>query len=177
MNYVNCQKRLSHFNSMPNNKLLIAILLITGITSCEQKLQNTWQSKPYIDAFGDEQGVAIYINGERLSDDTEDALVTFNLNQDLISGGFKDVFSFTLNGNSSWGEDQIEVITPNGESHLFDIYDGLLFNIDYESNEVSRFIELMNNEYLEIHSGKYRFTISTRGFMELYTTNFLQPTS
>jgi hypothetical protein len=145
--------------------------------SCEQKLENSWQAKPFINAFEEEQGVALSINGERLSEGLQNAQVTFSLNQDLISGGFKEIFTFTLNSSTPWQEDQIEVFTPFGESYVFDIYDGMLFNIDYESNEVSRFIELMNNEWLEIHSGKIQFTISTKEFLNLYQTNFLQPNS
>ena len=131
----------------------------------------------FINAFEEEQGVALFIMGERPSDGLNEAQISFNLNQDLISGGFKEVFTFTINGSTSWGEDYIEVISPNGETYDFDIYDGLLFNIDNESNEVARFIELMNYEWLEIRSGTYAFTISTAEFINLYKTNFLQPTS
>jgi hypothetical protein len=153
------------------------ILLSTGLVCCETKLKNSWQAKPFINAFEEEQGVMLYIAGERLSDNVEEALVSFNMNQDLISGGFKEVFTFTLNGSSSWGEDYLKVITPGRDTVSFNIYDGLLFNIDYESTDVSQFIELMNHESLEIHSGKYQFTISTSGFLDLYKENFLQPTS
>ena len=162
---------------MIKKKFLVGIVLWIGVVSCENKLENSWQSQPHINAFNEAEGVELYIKGERLSEGLNEAMVSFSLNQDLISGGFKQIFTFTLNGTSAWDEDYIEVFTPTGESFQFEIYDGLLFNIDYESNVVSQFIELLNNEYLEIHSGQYRFTISNREFMNLYSTNFLQPTS
>lgn len=162
---------------MTNRFLLANFLWLLLLVSCEEKLANSWQAKPFINAFEEEQGVALYINGERLGGGLEKAQVNFSLNQDLISGGFKEVFTFTLTSTSSWEEDQIEVFTPSGESFVFDIYDGLLFNIDYESNEVSNFIELLNNEWLEIHSGPFQFTISTKEFLNLYEKNFLQPNS
>jgi hypothetical protein len=162
---------------MAQQKIIVIAFCFLFLNSCTSKLENSWQAKPFINAFEEEQGVALYIAGERLSDNLNNAQVNFSLNQDLISGGFKEVFTFTLNGSSSWGEDNIEIITPNGESFLFDIYDGLLFNIDFESNEVARFIELMNYESLEIKTGSYAFTISTVGFINLYKENFLQATS
>ena len=162
---------------MPLRFQLPICLCLIILMSCTQKLENSWQAKPFINAFEEEQGVALSINGERLAGGLEKAQVTFSLNQDLISGGFKEIFTFTLRSPIPWEEDTIEVFTSTGESYVFVIYDGLLFNIDYESNEVSRFIELMNNEWLEIHSGRYQFTISTREFLNLYQTHFLQPNS
>lgn len=148
------------------------IFLLNG---CEKKLENIWQTRPFINAFGEEEGVALFIDGERLSDGLEDAQVSFNLNQDLISGGYKQIFTFVLNGSTAGGD--IEVITPTNETFLFELYDGILFNIDYESNVISEFIELMNHEYLVLKQGQFQFTINTARFLDLYQTNFLQPTS
>ena len=162
---------------MKYKSVLIILALWATLVSCDQQLNNAWQSKPHINAFHEEEGVALFIKGERLSKGLEEAEVYFALNQDLISGGFKQIFTFTLNGRTNWGEDNIEVITPSDETFEFEIYDGLLFNIDYESNEVSRFIELLNYDYLEIRSGDFRFTISSKDFMNLYNRYFRQSNS
>ena len=162
---------------MLTRKGLVSLILVIPLMNCEPKLENTWQTKPFINAYNEEQGVSLFIRGERLTGELEEVELNFSLIQDLISGGFKEIFTFTLDGKTSWGEDQIEVITPIGEAYVFDIYDGLLFNIDYESNEVARFIELLNNESLVIRSGPYQFTISTKGFLELYKANFPQRSS
>lgn len=155
--------------------LLLLILITVIMQGCDYMPKNSWQSRPYINAFGEEAGIALYVEGERLTNGLDNAQVSFALTQDLISGGFKEVITFTLNGIASGSE--IEVLTPTNEPYLFEIYDGLLFNIDYESNEVARFLELMNHEFLVIKQEEYQFTISTAGFMNLYTTTFLQPNS
>ena len=150
----------------------LALLFITG---CEQKLENSWQAKPYINAFGEESGTALVIDGERLSAGIESTQVMFFLFDDLISGGYKQAFTFSINGVVSG--DEIEVELPNLETFAFDLYDGMIFNVDYESNDISRFIELMNNEYLLIRHGENEFTINTADFLELYKINFLESNS
>ena len=167
-----CLSRNVNKKSMPSSKTIPVFIIVLGLVGCDNKLKNVWEAQPFVNAFNEEQGVALYISGERLTGGLNEARVSFNVNQDLISGGFKEIFSFTLNGTSSWGEDTIEVITPNGEAFVFDIYDGLLFNIDYESQEVGRFIELMNYESLEIRSGTFSFSISTKNFIDLYKASF-----
>ena len=160
------------------NKLIFKYSLITLIGSlvlvgCETKLINEWSSQPFIDAFGKENGVVLFINGEQLSENLDVAVISFSLVNDLISGGYKEMFTINLN-NSSFGEDII-ITDMFGIKHEFTSYDGMIFNIDYESNDIDRLMELMNNEELTISQGEYSFMINTKGFLNLYSEHFRQP--
>lgn len=146
----------------------IIVLLITG---CNQKLKNEWAAKPFIDAYGNENGVKLEIQGEFLSGDIKTASINFTNIEDLISGGYKEVFTLEFGNFSS--SDSVTVTTVNGDSETFSCYDGLIFDIDYESDDINRLLELMDSESLVFKQGNRSFTISTKGFYNLYEKHFM----
>jgi len=139
---------------------------------CESKTAIEWETKPFIDAYGEENGVSLFITGEELSDNLDVAIISFSLFNDLISGGYKEMFSFSLNNTTS--SENIIITDMLGNNHEFESYGGMIFNIDPASNEISRVLELMNNEELIIKQGEHSFKVSTKGFLELYRNHFQQ---
>lgn len=151
------------------NQIQYAILIFI-LTGCNNSLKNEWTTTPYRDAYGDITGVSLIIEGEHLSAGLDSATLSFSLIEDLISGGYRDIFTLTLNGTTSG--DEVSILTPDGEEHFFNCYDGIIFNIDYETNDIARLFELMNFSELQLKQGTYTFSISTKNFLNLYKENF-----
>jgi hypothetical protein len=155
-----------------NNQIIFLLLLI--VLSCtSQELKNEWVAKPFIDAYGKENGVKLEIQGEFLTGDMKTASINFSNIEDLISGGYKEVFTLAF-GNYS-GSDSVTVTTAEGDLEVFNCYDGLIFDIDYETDDINRLLEMMDSPSLTISQGNRSFRISTKGFQELYEKHFVSP--
>ncbi len=156
--------------AMPNTKIIF--FLFFAVLSCtSQELKNEWVAKPFIDAYGKENGVKLEIQGEFLTGDMQTASINFSNIEDLISGGYKEVFTLAF-GNYS-GSDSVTVTTAEGDLEVFSCYDGLIFDIDYEADDINRLLEMMDSESLVFEQGDRSFTISTKGFQELYEKHFV----
>ncbi|MEN8251661.1 MAG: hypothetical protein ABFS32_22265, partial [Bacteroidota bacterium] len=105
------------------------------------------------------------VKGYDLSRNLKEAIIQYYVTEDMISGGYKPVFIFTLDGATS--SDSLFVTTPAEEEHGFECYDGLIFNIDIDSDNIQRLIPLFENEKLTITQGNKIFTINCSGFYEL----------
>jgi hypothetical protein len=75
------------------------------------------------------------------------------------------VFVITLDGTTS--SDPVIIENPEGETHEFECYDGIIFNVDINSNDIQRIVPLFKNEYLIINQSGRQFKIKCEGFYEL----------
>lgn len=148
----------------------LILLMIIVITGCEAPLKNEWATEPFTDAYGNTNRISLKINGERLSPGLTSAEIRFAQIEDLISGGYKEVFSVTMNGKSA--SDEMIVIDAAGQEYIFTCYDGYIFDIDSESNVIETMIGLMENKELIFRQGDQSFTISTMKFTDLYEDFF-----
>ena len=149
---------------------LLAILTLFLLAGCETKIVNEWTAAPFIDAYGNENGFILSVDAERLSSNINEATISFNEIEDLISGGYKEIFTITVDSNSP--ETEFTVTTPDQQEYVFTCYSGLIFNIDYESNDIAQMIALMEYPYLIFKTDEYSFTLSTSKFIALYQEHF-----
>gem|GEM_PF-3812590 len=147
-------------------KLRPLLFLLLSLTTCGPETQPGWVALPVPDEFGEDSGrVFLQVYGKDLSPGLTEAVITYAVFNDLISGGEKTIFTFTLNGQTS--HENIMVITPDGQEEQFNCYDGIIFNIDSEARDVERLEKLMRYEKLTFRQGPHTFSISTNGFHPL----------
>ena len=144
--------------------LFVAFTFVVLISSCTPEIIPGWQETPVKDEFGNNTGkTMLKVDGYNLSDGVNEAFLTYYILEDLISGGFKPIFTISINGGSS--SESVTVKTPDNQEVEFDCYDGIIFNIDNESDNIERFIELMKYQELRLRQDNYSFTINASGFL------------
>ena len=154
------------FNIMKNIIPLSFLLIL--LSGCGPESRSGWIEMPVPDQYGEDSGkIFLQVYGQELSDDLEEAVITYATISDLITGGEKTMFTIILNGKSS--SDVVFVETPDDQVHEFNCYDGIIFNIDSEEHDLDRMIDLMKHEKLTFRQGKHSFTISTTGFSKKLT--------
>ena len=143
--------------------LYFAIAFIILSSGCKPETKPGWQEMPVTDEFGNDTGeTQLRVNGYKLSSGLKEAYITYHILEDLISGGYKPIFTISINGSSS--SENVIIETPDNQKVEFECYDGIIFNIDAESDNVERLSELMKYKELRLSQDSYSFTINASGF-------------
>lgn len=149
-------------------KFTIVLVWMILFTACSKSGSNLpgWIETTLPDQYGNTEGYkALEVNGYNLSRNIQEAMIQYYITEDMISGGYKPVFIITIDGKTS--SEMVTIKAPDGKDYEFECYDGLIFNIDFESDNIQRLIPLFNNENLKILQGDNEFTINCKGFYEL----------
>jgi len=143
--------------------LLIAFTLALISPGCEEETASGWQKVVVQDQFDPAiQKIEYEVIGSKYSKALKEAKIKYDTLNDLISFDLKPMFTITLNGRSF--DDSVYIKTPDNTEFAFGCYDGIIFNIDSESHDIERLIELMQHKELSVSQGKYSFSINTSGF-------------